>query len=528
MGELLMHERLDDRQSGYVHDIVISAKSLLGIINDILDFSKIESGKLELNPIDYDFDSMIDNVESMFVYVTQKKGLTFKLKRGENLPDCLFGDDIRLRQVLTNIIGNAVKFTEEGGVELTVNVTDDEMRFIIEDTGMGIREEDLPGLFNAFEQVDKSKNRSVVGTGLGLSISKSFVVAMGGDITVTSEYGRGTIFTVTVPLVQGNAENIAHSDSDIGADFSAPDAKILITDDNEFNLRVASGLLSLMGIKAETAISGFEAIELVNKNDYDIVFMDHMMPEMDGVETVRRIRALGGKYSKLTIVALTANAVKGAIEMFFSNGFNDFISKPIDASELRKVVKRNLPIEKILEADTDALQTRSKMEDELFKKALMTFVKDNRDTYKSLADALDSNDIKTAHRIAHTLKSSAGYIMKKKLADAAASLEESLAEEPFDYSNGQILAIETELAKVINELEPLLLEAEAMQTETVQISADERAGLLAELRPLLEKSDFGAGDYVDRLSSIEGMEKLAERIDEYDFTGALEVLVSMS
>ena len=307
MAELLTHERLNERQTEYVNDIIVSAKSLLGIINDILDFSKIESGKLELNPVDYDFRALINNIESMFTYVSDNKGLEFKVEVADDIPDCFYGDDIRVRQVLINICGNAVKFTEKGNIKLTVKKIGNKLVFEIKDTGMGIRKKDLPKLFNLFEQADKSRNRNIVGTGLGLPISKAFVEMMGGEIIVESEYGRGSTFTVIMPIVKGDPSGIRKDDnSNIGQALSAPDARILVADDNRFNLKVACGLLNLMDIEAETADSGFKAIELVRQNDYDIVFMDHMMPEMDGIETVRKIRKLGGKYEDLTIIALTA------------------------------------------------------------------------------------------------------------------------------------------------------------------------------------------------------------------------------
>jgi CheY-like chemotaxis protein len=523
MGELLTHEPLTDRQAGFVHDIVISAQSLLGIINDILDFSKIETGKLELNPVDYDFNMLIDNVESMFMYVAQKKGLEFKLECGEDLPSYLYGDDIRLRQILTNICGNAVKFTEKGHVKLTVKANAGNLVFTVEDTGMGIRREDLLKLFNAFEQVDKSKNRNVVGTGLGLSISKSFVTAMGGNITVESEYGYGTSFTITIPIVAGDPQNaVLHGVNSTGQSLSAPEARILVTDDNEFNLKVASGLLSLMDIEAETADSGYKAIDLVKEKDYDIVFMDHMMPEINGIETVERIRALGGKYNDLTIIALTANAIKGAAEMFLASGFDGFIAKPINVEELRTVIKKYLPPEKLQEVDESKHRSNFHKEDELLIKAKSTFVKDNRNTFKAITDALDSGDIKTAHRIAHTLKSSAAYLKKKKLAAAAASLEASLAAESAEYTPEQLQEIETELASALLEFEPLAKKEDS--TAAVQVSIDDLVIIFTQLKPLLEKGDFAAADYIEMLQGIAGMEDLAERIDEYDFVGALEVL----
>jgi CheY-like chemotaxis protein len=361
MGELLQHEQLNERQAGYVGDIVTSANALLRIINDILDISKIESGNFELNPTDYDFNAFVDNIKSMFVYVTQKKGLEFKLERGENLPAYLYGDDIRLRQTLINILGNAVKFTEKGSVSLKVTAVNNSLVFKISDTGIGIHKEDLSKLFGAFSQVDKSKNRNVVGTGLGLSISKAFAEMMGGSIMLESEYGQGTTFTVMIPIVAGNCERIENKkDEKTENTLYAPKAKILVVDDNEFNLKVAHGLLSLQGINAITADSGAKAIDEIKASDFDIVFMDHMMPEMDGVETTARIRELGesnDKYKSLPIIALTANAIFGAKEMFLANGFNDFISKPINTDELVSILKAWLPPERISEAAAETENT---------------------------------------------------------------------------------------------------------------------------------------------------------------------------
>ena len=528
MGELLGYEQLNERQSGYVHDIIVSAKSLLDIINGILDFSKIESGKFELNPVDYDFNAMIDNIESMFVYVAQKKSLEFNVEYGEDLPEFLFGDDIRLRQVLINICGNAVKFTEDGYVRLKITAYDDSIVFEIRDTGLGIREEDLSKLFNAFEQVDKSINRSVVGTGLGLALSKSFIDMMGGEIKITSKYGSGTTFSITIPRVEGHADKIRQLEINSNElSISAPDARVLITDDNEFNLRVASGLLSLVDIQADTADSGLMAIELIKKNDYDIVFMDHMMPGMDGVETIREIKKLGGKFAELTIVALTANAVGNVREMFMENGFSDFISKPIEISKLLDVVKKHLPADKLLMvACPTENKERLRLEDELLRKAKVTFVKDNKETYDFLTDSLNKRDYKTAHRIVHTLKSSAGYLGKKVLENVAFSMEMSI-QASGEYTLEQLKTLERELSSALNEYEPLVIEAEAERPDAEQIDDEKLKSLLTELKPLLEKGDFGASDYVEKLHAIIGMEELAELIDDYDFEGALKLLNSI-
>ncbi|MCL1823035.1 MAG: ATP-binding protein [Oscillospiraceae bacterium] len=348
MSELLLVEDLDEKQKSYIKDINASSQSLLSIINDILDLSKIESGKIELLPIDYNFLAFVDNIAAMFQFVTNRKELEFRFEKLGGLPKCLYGDDIRLRQVLTNLCGNAVKFTSSGYISLTVTSRDNTIEFEIRDTGMGIKKEDLPKLFNAFEQFDTHNNRKIVGTGLGLPISKTFVEMMGGEIKVNSVYGQGTMFTVIIPKVLGDEEKIQHvKNADEIKTFVAPEARVLIVDDNEINLKVASGLLNLFKIKAETILSGRESIELIKQNKYDVVFMDHMMPDMDGVQTTIEIRKLGGEFKNLKIIALTANAIQGAKQMFMENGFNGFISKPIDVDELTELLIGILPKEKI-------------------------------------------------------------------------------------------------------------------------------------------------------------------------------------
>jgi len=529
MSEILEHENLSEYQSSYVKDIRISAHSLLGIINDILDMSKIEAGKLEVNPVDYNFKQFIDNIISMFTHIAKNKGLDFDHVIEGDIPDHLYGDDIRLRQVLTNICGNAVKFTEKGYVKLTVVYEPGKLIIKVQDSGIGIRKEDLPKLFNAFEQLDKVKNRSIVGTGLGLPICKSLVEMMGGDIVAESEYGHGTLFTVTIPAVLGNEENTNYNDNEEDTlTITAPDVKILITDDNEFNLKVTSGLLNLMEINAETASSGFRAIELITQNDYDIIFMDHMMPEMDGIETVRQIRSMGGKHKNQIIIALTANAIKGAREMFINNGFDDFISKPVDLKELRELLKRYIPHDKVkITVIGEKRENINKKRDDLKLKSIATFVKENTNAFTNITNALTSRDIKTAHRIAHTVKSAAGYLEKKKLQEASGALEEAFQNDKADQTPQQLRIFQKELAATLYEFENLIKNSNEEKKDSIKLSGKELTGLLEELKPLLEKDDFGAAKYVDKLKGISGMEELADLVDEYDFAGALKLTEKM-
>ena len=350
MSDLLLLEPLTERQMGYTKDVNLSAHSLLDIINDILDFSKIEAGRMTLNPINYDFSMLIDNILSMFKYVAEKKNLEFQFECEGEMPKCLFGDDVRLRQILINVLGNAAKFTDKGYVRFKTIVQAEKkvLVFEVKDTGKGIRKEDQANIFDAFEQSNVTENHHIVGTGLGLCICKSFAEMMGGNISFESEYNQGTVFTVMVPMVMGDQSKITHHKrkGDEKLPF-APTAKVLVVDDNGFNLRVAQGLLALSKIDIITASSGKKAMNLVQQNDFDIIFMDHMMPEMDGVEATQKIRNLGGKYESIPIIALTANAVSGVKEMFLSSGFNAFLSKPIDIRALDEILINWLPPEKI-------------------------------------------------------------------------------------------------------------------------------------------------------------------------------------
>ena len=526
MSDILLRESLNNRQMGCVSDINMSAHSLLGIINDILDMSKIEAGKFELRPVDYSFCQLLDNIVSMFTHVAGNKGIEFRYETKGEIPEYLHGDDIRLRQILTNILGNAVKFTEKGYVRLKITASEGALSFEIKDSGIGIRKEDIPKLFNSFQRVDKARNRHIVGTGLGLAISKVFAEMMGGEITVRSIYGRGTVFTVNIPYVRGCGENSAKEVKEKAVfTFRAPGAKILVTDDNEVNLKVAIGLLGMMGIAAETADSGFKAINAVKRNDYDIVFMDHMMPEMDGVETVLAIRELGGKYKNLTIIALTANAVGNAREMFLENGFTDFISKPINIDELCEMVKKYLSPEKILTcAGKDNQSAQTDAEEKLRLQCIITFVKENQKTIESITHALNSGDITTAHRIAHTLKSTAAYVGKNELREAAFDLEKTLSGSPAAHTPEQLNIIEKELILALREFDPIFRASLNEKPETAQFGEKEIAALLTELKPLLLKGDFSALHIAEKLRGVAGMEELAGHIEDYDFAGALKVL----
>ena len=465
MADILQSEDLTDRQRGYVSDIQMSSTALLGIINDILDFSKIEAGKLQLVNVDYDLRELLFNIRSMFSLAARTKGIDFTMRVQDDLPVCLYGDDIRLRQVLINIIGNALKFTKEGGVTVSVEAADGWLRFTVSDTGIGIKAENLPYIFNDFARLDLRETRTIAGTGLGLSITKSLVDIMGGNIRVESEYGLGTSFYLEFPLVPGDLAKLGAGESEVYL-FEAPEAKVLVVDDTEVNLHVAAGLLRLYGIACDTAESGPEAIRKIEKQHYDIVFMDHMMPEMDGVETTKRLRATRDMDS-LVIIALTANAVEGVREMLINAKMNDYLSKPIDKAQLARMLRKWLPADKVREKETPAPRSAKEFElsplllkiakidgidvelgldriswmQDVYETSVAILARRLPDGIERLNSFLNNNDLHGFSIEVHGLKGSLNNIGATELAGLAEALERRAKENdaPFCENNLPVL-----------------------------------------------------------------------------------------
>jgi len=363
MSELVLREKTSDSVRENASIIKQAGANLLSIINDILDFSKIETGKLQIQPVSYSLSSLINDVKNIIQIRVADLNVEFIVNIDNDIPDALIGDVVRIRQALINILGNAVKHTISGHISLSVKgeFVDDgdniDLTMIMEDTGSGIRQEDLADIFAEYYQVTTDSTDGADGVGLGLAITWGIVTAMKGEISVDSEYGKGTVFTIRLPQKVGDPDKMASVDhkseivSENVVSFTAPGAKVLVADDISTNLRVVYGLLTPYEMHVDLRISGAEAIEAIKANRYDLVFMDHLMPGMDGVETTERIRALGDDdpyFTDLPIVALTANAVTGMREMFLQSGFNDFMSKPIDTVVLNSVLKKWIPADKQL------------------------------------------------------------------------------------------------------------------------------------------------------------------------------------
>lgn len=388
MNEMIMRESDSDTIREYSGHIDSSGKILLSIVNDILDFSKIEAGKLELTLADYNLAKMLYNIENMLLGKIESKGLNLEIITQPDIPKHLVGDERRLKQILINILNNAFKYTDTGSITLRISanssimhsISDDmsitlfeqyknksdsplsyiNLHFEVEDTGIGIKEENLSTLFEAFSRIDDAHNHYIEGTGLGLTITNGFLRLMGSSLIVKSEYHKGSVFsfniiqgvTSTKPL--GNYrldyKNRLSQKAPAAPVWTTQNARVLAVDDVRVNLAVVKSLLKKLKIDVDTALSGQEALDKAAQNKYDIIFMDHMMPEMDGIETFNKLKEYweNNNETPAPVIALTANAVVGVKEMFSEKGFTDYISKPIDSSRLEDLIRKYLPDDKIV------------------------------------------------------------------------------------------------------------------------------------------------------------------------------------
>nr|MCR5001121.1 response regulator [Lachnospiraceae bacterium] len=387
MDEMILRESNDKEILKYAADIKNSGKTLLSLINDLLDFSKIEAGKMEIIPVEYELSSTINDLINMVRAKAEDKGLKLNIDVDPSMPHVLFGDEIRIKQCILNILNNAVKYTQKGSVTMTVsykklgdnkegilsenNVRDkedqagsDEIALCIrvKDTGIGIKEEDLKKLYSPFERIEEERNRNIEGTGLGMSIVKHLLDMMGSSLSVTSVYGEGSDFSFEVnqkvmdwePIGDFNETYIKSLESieRYRVSFIAPDAHILVVDDTPINLSVIRSLLKETRVNIDTATSGAECLDKIRTASYDIIFMDQRMPEMDGTETLHAMKTLTRDENRsydAPVIILTANVVAGAKEQFISEGFNDYLSKPVDALKLEHMIAEYLPSGKVME-----------------------------------------------------------------------------------------------------------------------------------------------------------------------------------
>lgn len=477
MDEMILRESKEESIINYASSIKNAGQALLSLINDILDLSKIQAGRIELVESRYELASVINDTYNLLHQRAEKKDLDLIIENDPTIPSELSGDETRIRQILTNIMTNAIKYTEEGTVRVVFGwqpEEDDNMILVmsVEDTGLGIKEGDIPKLFDSFARFDSGKNKSIEGTGLGLTITKSLVDLMKGTIDVRSTYGKGSVFTVRIPqkilnkdhmgdFAESIRNSIYHTD-EYHESFVAPEAKILVVDDIKVNLEVIMGLLKQTKIQVDTAGSGGACLEAVMHKKYDLILMDHMMPDMDGVETLWILKKTQDNLSKdAPVIALTANAVVGAKEQYLEWGFNDYLSKPVQGPALEACLAKYLPPDKVRlvsreEIEFEKAERRRKLEepaqgslvdklDFLDTEVGLSYCLDE-DTYRSILETYIEED-KTGdiikfyeagnwddYRIlVHAVKSTSLYIGAVPLSEKAKALENACIEENWDY-----------------------------------------------------------------------------------------------
>ena len=406
MNEMILREERDSDILDYARNIDSAGKTLLTLINSILDFSKIEDGKMEIIPVKYDTASFINDLVNSVLQRADAKGLAFEADIDEALPCALVGDNVRFSQVIMNLLTNAVKYTSVGSVILTMKLIRMEgsiaMIYVsVRDTGIGIKEEDRDALFESFERLDEIRNHNIEGTGLGLSIVTSLLTLMDSKLNVESIYGEGSCFSFelcqkvadTTPIGDYRLRLQESYESRIEQQvISAPKARVLVVDDNDMNRKVCANLLKILSIRPDILSTGAETIEQMKNSTYDVVLLDHMMPGMDGIETMQRLRKEGLVPDRTTVIALTANAVVGAREVYLEAGFDDYLSKPIALKDLEEILIKYLPREAFTDEASMERDSISFDGDELFEfnpeNEIVEFYPDN-ETGEIHADSRD-------------------------------------------------------------------------------------------------------------------------------------------
>ena len=531
-----------------------SAHTLLSIVNDILDFSKIESGKMHIINEEYDVVSLCRDVTHLHMVYLEHKNITFQKEAHENLPARLIGDALRIRQIISNLVSNAFKYTERGFVSLSLGYeakSDDicTLLIIVKDTGFGMSAEQLDAIQTSeYSRFHEQKEGFIGGTGLGLPIVLHFVQMMNGQIEFDSEVGKGTTIVVRIPqktcgtevLGKETAYNLQNLEASTWAVAKSlkfepelmPYGKVLVVDDVDANLFVAQGLLAFYELSVETCTSGKAAIEKIRSGMvYDVIFMDHLMPEMNGTEAMQAIKKLGYNHP---IIVLTANALAGQAEEYIKMGFDDFISKPIQTMRLNEIlikfIRDKQPPDVIANATATAKRTGFEgsidnfMQDtEIVQKLKAEFAKSNKNSFQNIQKALDEGDTQTAHRLAHTIKGSAGLIGEGTLSQLFGDAEEVLGRGD-SVSATQLSAMEGELARVLESIG--IAEVENHFADK-NFDKESLCKILDQLEPLLKSQDTGCLDFISELQSIPLTAILARQIEDYDFKIALNSLVTL-
>lgn len=553
MNEMILRESRDENILEYAENVRIASNNLLGIVNDILDFSKIEAGKMEIIPVEYELSSMMNDLVNMIQKRAEKKNLQLIVDVDKNLPTILFGDEIRIKQVVTNILTNAVKYTEKGSVTLSVSYREKtadviRLKFSVRDTGIGIKPEDIQKLFTAFERIEEERNRTIEGTGLGMNITQRLLDLMGTKLNVESVYGEGSLFWFEVEQRVVSAEpigdfaeafrNSLKQHKEYHEKFTAPDATILVVDDTVMNLTVVKGLLKQTKIQIDTADSGFKCLELVTQKKYDIIFLDHRMPEMDGIETLQAMRELPANPNADTpVISLTANAISGAREQYIAAGFQDYLTKPINSGKLEELIMKYLPAEKISvgAAETPAEEVADSSADlpdwlknisglnvkegvehcgdvESYLDALKVFANSIQSGADEIEKFYNAADWKNYTTKVHALKSSSRVIGANELSDRARRLEDAGNSGYFNEIQQDTAPLLKLYRSYAEKLTPLL-ETEEDTSDKPPIDEDSLAEAYEALKDAAANFDIDSAEFV--LQSLEDYSLPPNQLERY-------------
>lgn len=548
MDELILREEASDvprpyylSMMGYASDIKSASESLLSLINDILDVSKIESGKMNLVEVEYNVEDLIRSLVTMIRVRSEEKKLSFDLDIDPAIPKRLYGDMGKIKQVVLNLLTNSVKYTSEGGLSLSASVVKKEDNYItvcyrVDDTGMGIKEEDIKRLFSAFERMDEKQNSAIQGTGLGLNISKQFTELMGGELTCESEYGKGSsfIFTVSQRIVDHAPMGafIENKEEAIGPYkplFVAPDASVLVVDDNPMNLTVIKGLLAATKVFVTTAVSGEECLERVKENKYDVILLDHLMPGMDGIETLEKLR---DKNYTMPVYAMTANS-EPEDGYYKSLGFDGYLAKPIEARFLEELILKHIPgdivqrledpsgeqetelmeeykwLEEIEEIKTkDGVKNAGGVSNYLF--SVKLFFETADENVKVLHKAYVEDDIRNLTVKTHAMKTSLRIIGANELSEEAQKLEDAGKSEDRGYIEANFEGFLEKLHRLREKLSNIAPE-EARREKLIlpPISEEEIEDAINTLNELIPAMDYDAAEMVIK-------EVLSHRLSDRD------------
>ena len=569
MNEMILRESDNQQILTYAQNAKLSSMTLLGIVNDILDFSKIEAGKLDIINVDYDLSSMLIDLVNMMKSRIEEKGLDFNVNVDPNTPTLLNGDEIRIKQVITNLLTNAAKYTPKGSVTFSIDYIEGEeestgyLKVTVEDTGIGIKKEDIDKLFNAFERIEEKRNRSIEGTGLGMNITQSLLSLMNSKLEVNSVYGKGSVFSFAVKQNVRKPDGIGDFSERLTRSYAkcsvykeklvAPDAHILVVDDTAMNITVFVNLLNKTEMEIDTAESGDMCLKMTKNKKYDIIFLDHRMPHKDGIETLIELRSTSDNPNITTpIICLTANALTGAREEYLAAGFSDYLSKPIDPEELEDTIIKYLPpelvhiveddeeedttdyipdfVREITEIDVDA-GIKSLGTEKMYMDMLNIYA-ENLDEYIDDINAMwNSRDIRSLTIKIHAVKSTTRSIGAKQLGERAQKLEDAGNNEDIDTISKNISEFVDELETLKEKLLPLIIEQE--QTEDLpEITEDEVKEKYAEIKTHLKDFDFDtAGDIIDELirhklpeSEKKRCSSLKKTLDDFDFEAMMDIL----